>query len=45
MSVQAYEAQYGVNAKDWAKERLREFGIQEVAKKDDGKTKERGFKD
>ncbi|KAL7415114.1 hypothetical protein BDY24DRAFT_283655 [Mrakia frigida] len=45
LSVEAYEAQYGVKAKDWATERAKEFGIKPVVKKDDGKVVERGFKD
>lgn len=46
LSVAAYEEKYGVKAKDWAKERAKELGIKEQpVKVDDGKVKERGFKD
>lgn len=46
LSVKAYEEKYGQKAKNWATERAKELGIKEVVpKKDDGKVKERGFKD
>jgi len=44
LSVEAYEQQYGKQAKDWLKERFARLNIDGPAK-DDGKTKKGGFRD
>ena len=44
LSVEEYESQYGLEAKDWIQERFKSLGITGPAK-DDGKTKKGGFRD
>ena len=44
LSVEAYEEQYGKQAKDWLKERFAQLNIDGPAK-DDGKMKNGGFRD